>query len=224
LKELAYAELVSRRKDCCACAGLRNPAETELSQFDSGEIGPWTRLHGDLNADIAVVGQDWGDTSYYQSNRGLDDLRNPTMVTLEKLLHAAGFGISLQSYEHGGRGLFLTNAVLCLKSGGLQGAVEPAWFKNCGRMYLRPQIEIVAPRLVVSLGQRAFEAIAGAFGFRAGPFRKAVESEEGVALSCGSQLFAVYHCGNRILNTHRKFDAQVGDWLRIRRWLNRQGV
>ena len=218
MKQILYDELVIRRKECRACRGLRNPAEAELREYDSGDIGPWSRLHGDLNADIMVVGQDWGDTKYFQSNCGLDNLRNPTIRTLENLLRATGFGTSLQTYEHGDCGLFLTNAILCLKDGGLQAAVDSTWFKNCGRLFLRPQIEIVSPQVVVSLGQRAHEAILAEFGIKKGPFRNAVESKHGISLPCGSQLFAVYHCGNRILNTHRKFEAQVEDWLRIRNW------
>ncbi|NIA30362.1 MAG: hypothetical protein GWP06_10685 [Actinobacteria bacterium] len=223
MKKTQYDKLVIRRKKCRACRGLQNPAAANLKEYDSDEIGPWTQLHGDLEAEIMVVGQDWGDTNYYEANRGLDNLRNRTMLTLEKLLHASGFGVSLKAYDHGGRGLFLTNAILCLKTGGMQATVEPSWFKNCGRLFLRQQIKIVSPKVVVALGQRAYEAILAEFSVKKGPFRKAVESKQGISLPCGSQLFAVYHCGNRILNTHRKFDAQVEDWRRIRGWLNGPG-
>jgi uracil-DNA glycosylase len=142
------------------------------------------------------------------------------MITLQKLFRAAGFGVSLESYDCGIHGLFLTNAILCLKTGGLQGEVESDWFANCGKLFLRNQIEIVSPKVVVALGQRAYEVIASEFGIKKGAFRKAVESMQGISLTSGSQLFAVYHCGNRILNTHRKFDTQVTDWMRIRSWLN----
>ncbi|MCA9972143.1 MAG: uracil-DNA glycosylase family protein [Anaerolineales bacterium] len=219
MKKALYADLVAQRKACDACPDLKNPF---LLQFDSNEIGPWTRLHGDLNAEIMVVGQDWGDTRYFKTNQGLDDLRNPTTRMLEQLLQVAGFDVSLQSYEQGNRGLFLTNAILCLKEGGLQAKVESSWFKNCGQRFLRPQIELVAPKIVVALGQRAYEAILVEFGFKRGKFRSAVESPQGLALPCGSQLFAVYHCGRRILNTHRPPDAQIQDWRRIRAWLDSQ--
>jgi len=219
MKSEKYSGLVSLRKQCSKCIGLRNPAEPGLSQFDSEEIGPWSRLHGDQNARVMVVGQDWGDVRYFQANKGLDNLRNPTMLTLEKLLQVAGQNVSLQKYTAGNHGLFLTNAILCLKSGGLQAQVDRSWFGNCGTMFLRPQIEIVAPQVVVTLGQQAYEATTKAFGLHPGPFRQAVESEKGVSLDCGSQLFAVYHCGNRILNTHRKYEEQVRDWQRIGAYL-----
>jgi hypothetical protein len=45
-------------------------------------------------------------------------------------------------------------------------------------------------------------------------WRAAVEGA-GVALTGGPTAFAVYHCGRRILNTHRKRREQFDDWKRI---------
>jgi DNA polymerase len=220
-KQERYAKLVGGRKQCRLCAGLRNPAEADLAAFDSDEIGPWSRLHGDLDADLMVIGQDWGDVRYYSSNRGLDDFRNPTMRTLERLLCGTGLDVSLAAYDTGRRRVFLTNAILCLKEGGLQAQVEQQWFDNCGANFLRKQIEIIAPRVAVALGQKAYEAVLGAFGLDAGPFRRAVEDEAGTSLPNGSRLLAVYHCGQRILNTHRPFEQQQLDWQRVARSLGR---
>ena len=215
MKSVEYLQLVDERKACRACSGLANPAE--WATFDSPEIGPWSRLHGDLDAQIMVVGQDWGDVGYYQDFKGLDDFANPTMRTLEKLLRSINLDVSLQAYGEGPRGLFLTNAVLCLKKGvgGLQAPVEEAWFSNCGQRFLKRQIEIVRPRVVVSLGQRAYEAIVAAFGLKRLRFRDAVAGGA-VQLVPGVRLVPVYHCGNRILNTHRKLPAQMEDWRRVR--------
>jgi len=222
MKQAPYRDLVARRQLCRACAGLRNPAEPELACFDSTQIGPWTRLHGDLNAGLMIVGQDWGGVHYYVKHRGLDDLKNPTMRTMERLLNESGIPASLTRYEQGDRGIFLTNAVLCLKSGGLQAAVDSSWFSNCGARFLRPQIEVVAPRVVVALGQRAYEAILRTYDIRPGAFRDAVESPDGILLPGGSRLLAVYHCGNRILNTHRKYPEQLRDWRRVASWMQVQ--
>lgn len=191
----------------------------KLAALDSEEIGPWTRLHGDLNADVMIIGQDWGDDRYYTRNQGLDDLKNPTMRTLERLLRGIGLDVTLAAYGTGPRGLFLTNAVLCLKRGGLQAKVEREWFENCGAQFVRRQLEIVAPKVAVALGQKAYEAVLGGFNLLGGPFRLAVEDREGTMLPNGSRLFAVYHCGNRILNTHRPFQQQQRDWRRIARAL-----
>jgi uracil-DNA glycosylase len=217
-----YRELVTCRRDCHTCAGLRNPADPDLTAFDSDEIGPWTRLLGDLGAPLMIVGQDWGGVRYYMDHRGLDDLRNPTMRTLERLLNDVGIPACLSRYDAGARGVFLTNAILCLKDGGLQGAVRDEWFGECGTRFLRPTIELVAPRVVVALGARAYGAIMRAWSLRPEPrYLDAVELPDGTLLPCGSRVLAVYHCGNRVLNMTRGYAEQSKDWERVRRWLDR---
>src|ERR1700676_2135844 len=120
-KRHRYADLVLARKQCHRCDGLHNPSDTKLARFDSDQIGPWSRLHGDLDATLMVVGQDWGDVKYYVDNRGLDNLGNRTMRNLEKLLRKIDPTISLGEYGNTPASvrIFLTNAVLCMKSGGM---------------------------------------------------------------------------------------------------------
>ena len=65
----SYKELACQRKGCSLCHGLVNPSTME---FDSEEIGPWSRWQGNLNTDILVIGQDWGNVGYYTKNKGMD--------------------------------------------------------------------------------------------------------------------------------------------------------
>jgi hypothetical protein len=88
--------------------------------------------------------------------------------------------------------------------------------RNCGVRFLRPQIEMVRPRVVVCFGSCAYRAVLLAFGLRPGAFRAAVESHTPVMLPGGIAVVAVYHCGQRILNTHRSYAAQLRDWQRVR--------
>jgi uracil-DNA glycosylase len=69
----------------------------------------------------------------------------------------------------------MTNAVLCLKHGGMQAKVRPEWFENCGSRFLRPTIDLIAPKVVVSLSESAYRAITAAYGVPPIPFRKAVD-------------------------------------------------
>lgn len=184
-------------------------------RHDSPQIGPWTRWQGHLDAELMVVGQDWGDVRYFRQNAGHDNDRNPTNLMLAKLLRSIGIEVGSPHEPAPAARVFFTNSVLCLKDGGLQGSVQPEWFEHCGRAFLRPQIELVNPTIVVSLGQRAFEAVLGAFDLPLPRFKEAVTSAQGINLPNGSSLFAVYHCGRRVLNTHRPESAQLDDWQRI---------
>ncbi len=223
MKKVLYDQLVIERKHCRACIGLRNPAEGDLAEYDSNEIGPWARLHGDLDASIMVVGQDWGDVRYFHRNCGFDDLSNRTIRTLERLLIAAGVEISLREYGPKEGRLFLTNAILCLKDGGLQGPVLNSWFSNCSK-FLKKQIEIVSPPVVVALGEKAYRAIVKSFGLSPKRFRDVVRTEEDIILPNGNRFFPVYHCGARILNTHRPLYMQIQDWERVGKAIARVGA
>src|SRR5260221_12658035 len=95
---------VARRKTCVRCIadvaskggmllGLQNPAQLFNGAQDSPEIGPWTRWQGALDAELMVVGQDWGDVDYLRTHNGLDDPDNSTNVTLRQLLPISGFAV-----------------------------------------------------------------------------------------------------------------------------------
>ena len=111
--------------------------------------------------------------------------------------------------------MFFTNALLCLKKGGLQARVETEWFANCGRRFLKPTIDLIRPKILISLGQLAYKAISALHGLRPFRFREAVEYQTGFALQGGIRYFPTYHCGARILHTHRPLEQQINDWGKI---------
>lgn len=211
----AYAELVARRKACFCCTGLTNPSRFRGGEFDRDQIGPWTLWQGNLGAKCIVVGQDWGDTNYFLKNCGREAPNNPTNTTLQDLLAIAGLQIDPPSARKSPQGaVFFTNAILCLKQGGLQAAVDSEWFDNCGTNFLRPTIDLLAPRVVITLGERAYRAACHVYSLRPQAFRRAVEGEPR-QLPSGTLLVPVYHCGARILNTHRPLAIQQRDWARV---------
>ncbi len=117
--------------------------------------------------------------------------------------------------------IFLTNAILCLKQNGLQGAVDGAWFENCGKNFLKPLIEIVMPKVLVALGEWPYKTILQAYGIRyvrPNSYRVIVEQvgqAGGKELPGGVLLFPVYHCGSRGVNQNRKWPDQLNDWKLI---------
>jgi len=229
-KQKRYDRLVRARQEYDPTAlGLVNPSRVDGGTYDAPHMGPWTRWAHDLNADLMVIGQDWGDEAYFRANDGLDKLTNPTNKTLRVLLDGVGRQIpappqrDADTSDEESRamcGIYLTNALLWLKSGGLSAPVSDSWFGDAAVPFLKEQIEIVRPRVIVALGQRAYDCVLRAYGLRPhkGPFRLAVEDRNGVALPLDGQstrLLAVYHCGTRIRNTLREMDEQMRDWQRV---------
>jgi len=143
-KLAGYAQVVTARKACHLCAGLTNPADVEGGRFDSEHVGAWSLWQGNLDASLMVVGQDWGDETYFIRREGREGPRNPTNLALVELVGIAGISIGEPGSSVGRDIAFFTNAILCLKGsdGGLQGKVQASWFDNCAQ-FLRRQIEIV---------------------------------------------------------------------------------
>ena len=82
-----YNSLVNKRKYCRSCNGLVNCSVVDDGKYDSDEIGPWTLWQGNLNSEIMVVGQDWGDRTYFSKWKGADQPSgNPTNENLQRLL------------------------------------------------------------------------------------------------------------------------------------------
>jgi len=140
---------------------------------------------------------------------------------LRELLDSIGVQVPDVCVTSEPHGVFLTNAVLCFKDGGDQASVRPGWFEVCGRQFLRPQIELISPRVVVCLGQGAYEAVMSAYELQPySTFRDAVDGP-GVPLPGGPIAFAVYHCSQASLNMNRDREAQLKDWQRIEAVLHR---
>lgn len=218
-RERVYASLVGARKTCHACKGLVNPAEL---RWDSDQIGPWSLWQGNLQAELMVVGQDWGDRQFFDRNKGHDPSGNPTNRTLRELLGHIGLDIAPpSSRDLGGGVIFLTNAILCLKDGGLQAKTMPEWFENCGKRFLRATIDLIEPQVLVSLGESAYGAITSLYGIRRLKFKDAVDAKVGFTINGLTRYFPTYHCGARILNTHRPLENQLRDWERGGKALHR---
>ncbi len=213
-KITGYSQLVAARRACSLCQGLENPARVRASQYDSDQIGPWTLWQGNLDAEIMIVGQDWGDVRYFTVNAGHEAARNPTNEMLAKLLASIGIRIAPPSPQDNGSGtLFLTNAILCLKQNGLQGVVQPEWFQNCGEHFLKPTIDLVQPKILITVSEGAYRVIQDLYGLPKMAFKDAVA--ESFRLNEAMAYFPMYHCGRRVLNTHRHWEQQLQDWTRV---------
>jgi len=197
--------------------GLTNPAEYENGIFDCDHIGPWSRWQGNLNTQLMIIGQDWGDVGYFQRYKGHDTANNPSNKTIRELLASIDIPIPPPTVSDLDTSvIFLTNAILCLKEGGLGGEVKREWFNNCGHHYLKPLIEIIRPKVVVSLGKYAYETISQLFNLQKKSFRDAVDQQVGIPLSKNVVFLPMYHCSPRVLHTHRGLAQQKSDWQRIK--------
>ena len=126
-KDDLYDKLVADRIACrrCEAFGLTNPSIVSDGRFDSPEIGPWSRWQGGFGATLMIVGQDWGTVEYFSKHEGLDgpSTKNPTNEALQKVVREFGIELGPPGDVRRAGVVFLTNAILCLKDGGLQAPV-----------------------------------------------------------------------------------------------------
>jgi len=216
-----YSKLVVSRKKCRLCLGLSNPSCSQLAKYDSNHIGPWSQWQGNIDSDILLVGQDWGDISYYTKWEGMDQPSgNPTNENLQQLLYSIGIKIG-KPQERQEQVLFFTNLILCLKQGGLQSQIRKEWLINCSRHFFYPLVEIIDPKIIIALGRNVFESILELYGSPNNKHERFSDIVEHgpVKLNKSLFLFPVYHCGARGVNINRPITIQREDWSKITKWL-----
>jgi uracil-DNA glycosylase len=105
-----------------------------------------------------------------------------------------------------------------MKRGGMRAPVSGACATECGRRFLRPTIELVAPRVVVSLGARAMWAVCRAFDLEP-PARLEAAAAIPIPLTSSVVLMPLYHPA-----ASRSRQAQQRDWNRVRSVLDGAGI
>jgi DNA polymerase len=222
---------VQQRKGYRLCTGLTNPADATCCHLDSDEIGPWSRWQGNLDADIVVVGQDWGGTGYWHRWEGRDEPSgNETNENLQKLLAHIGIhvGRPREAQEHIA---FFTNLILCLKEGNLQAPVTDNWFKNCSTHFFKPLIEIINPKVILALGKKPSEFILDVFAVAYSKNAKlaALMDDAPYQLNHSTVFFPLYHCGARGVKINRRsctddpLSRHKSDWAKVKAWLEGGG-
>ena len=211
-----YAGLVALRKQCKLC-DLTNPAAVEKGKFDSDVIGPYTRWHGDLNARLVVVAKDFAPESIFTEYEGRPGADVETNKRLIRYLRIAGFdaGDPRQSYRD--RGLFFTNAILCLAKGEkMRTAVSLQHARRCGDKFLCKLLRLISPAVVVALGNHAVDAVLEACDTTRNPAAPIMaRGKTGFALPDGPRFFSVPHPVASV-----KTAKQEQAWGRVRDWLS----
>ncbi len=219
-----YRDLVAKREVHVFPDGLLNPSRIEDGRYDSEQLGPWSRWQGNLNAEVVIIGQDWGDKSYFLRNKGLDDDKEQTCTNLQQMALRAGWDIGTP-HNPIPQPLFFTNAVLGIREmNGKSGPMPSVWM-NDSLPFLTKLLSIIQPRVIVSLGTTAYRACRLAMHGRDREIKVPLDA----ALAQVHQLnpilqpgkpdwFAFYHCGPLGL-ANRSRELQLQDWEQLGGWL-----
>ena len=187
MTETALAALVQEVLRCYACEGMAHCHTLGAS-------------NGPADARVLFAGEAPG--RFGAGRSGVPFQGDESGKRFESLLGLAG----LRRED-----VFVTNAVLCnpLDASGRNRRPKASEVERCGR-FLRRQVEVIDPGLVVALGGVALDALG-----RIEPH--GLSLRDGCAQPaawCGRTLVAVYHPGRRAL-VHRSEALQQQDWREL---------
>lgn len=211
----AYKKLVAKRKAYKFPEGLLNPSEVLNGIYDIEEhIGPWSAWQGNLDADILLVGQDWGSVDFFIECEGghLDD--SLTNRHLRELFQILGIDIGYPDHPNPDTPVFFTNAVLGLKKGSMTSNIKSSWLKNDAETFLKPTIDIIEPKIIITLGKKAYDALSNIYPVKKDVLKNLININP-IELPDGMLLFAFYHCGGLGVAS-RNFELQKKDWESIK--------
>jgi len=218
-KEEKITKLRQKISICNKCEGdsdkhLVNVIAANHNNAPKG-IGYWSDAYPNLNADLMIVGQDWGSEGYLSEfvkkyNGRLPDAENywednnPTWENLMDYLLKAGFETEeniAESFKKF-KNIYLTNSVLCLRKGNkITGDIRIEWINNCYQ-FLKKQIDIVRPKIIATLGQKVFDIFSHNFGLKHRKFTESVSKKYIIEIkadeeNCSYKVIVVplYHTG-----------------------------
>ena len=231
MKKDEFRRLVEDVSKCHICERLVTLPHIEngesLENDDHGldtdrpYINRWNLWQGNLDADIMVIGQDYGQKedgvaievcSYANST-------NHTDRKLRELIECA-FDKSIDEIP-----LFFTNMANCYRKKRTSGGMHSGWLPICANKYMERLIRIIRPKIIIVLGRSAFEALYCMENLTVqclDPIKSGKESYSDMIQHCyqidfGDEkigVFPVYHPGaNSQMN--RTFEQQLEDWKKI---------
>lgn len=231
------AEDVSRCHICERLLTLPHSENSErLTNDDHGlntdhpYVNRWNLWQGNLDADIMVIGQDYGTK---EEGDALEvckyaDTTNPTDVRLKNLFEGA-LGFNIDSNEIP---LFFTNMANCYRKQRTSGGMHPAWLPLCANKFMSRLIRIIQPKIIIVLGRVAFEAL---YCMEDLPITCLNPESEKVKDSFSEMIrfdyeldldgkkiavFPVFHPGSNS-RMNRTEEQQMEDWKRIKEYYDR---
>ena len=177
-KQKKLEKLFEELGNCNQCLYFPNSNKSLINIYQNLDFSVnipsiWTDWFHRMDSSIMIIGQDWGP---YQEMKTLHDKLNYDKSNWKDLIESEKSNTKkLLAYyiEQSSQGtytlddLFVTNAILCARKGNSYRGDNIDLKKstlNCSKYLLR-QIEIVKPKVIVTLGYYPLLSLASIFGF-----------------------------------------------------------
>lgn len=184
MKEELYNKLLEELSKCEKCTNLKNKNGKDCAlinlyknkEFCKNIPSIWTDWFNRLNSKIMIIGQDWGP---YADMEKLNDLyiESPSKDNWKYLIEQEKSSTKKQleryikessNNKYSLDDIFITNAIMCARKGenyrgdniNLKKSTD-----NC-KEYLLSQIEIVKPRVILTLGYYPLLSLSKNYNFK----------------------------------------------------------
>ncbi len=162
MKKDEFRRLAEDVANCHICEKMMTLPHIQNSEYlvndnhgldtDHPYVNRWNLWQGDLDADIMVIGQDYGTKE--EDDELIVQTSDPTSKRLVELLTEAFEWDSLFQ-----KPLFFTNMANCYRKHNTSGGMHPGWLPICANKFMSRLIRIIRPKIIIVLGRVAFEAL-----------------------------------------------------------------
>jgi uracil-DNA glycosylase family 4 len=198
-------ELNAEIQHCSKCMDLVNSRSRVVNGY------------GDLNADVLVVGEAPGRLG--ADITGIPFTRDRSGQLLQKMLNMIGLNDSPEFSDHPRlKNVYLTNIVRCNPKGKNNINRSPTCkeIANCND-YLKLEIEVIDPYLIIPLGLRACKSILGK-DFNGKSFGKFIKKDERVVIPLWHPAYVIRGGGKQKLSLkkYRYYFLAISNFLAIK--------
>ncbi len=205
-----YQDFLARLVACRRCPRLvahresvTPPPRFRGEPYWSKPVPPW----GDLTARLMIVGL--APAAHGGNRTGRMFTGDRSAQNLFAVLHSLGLSNRPHSLSRDDgaelRCVYITSAVKCAPPKNKPTSQE---VENCST-WLREEIDAVKPRVVVALGQVAWNAVLKTLGAPRVPFSHGVSVQAG-----GVKIYAAYHPSPLNVNTSRVSPAEIAEVIK----------
>ena len=149
-KKAAFRQLSKDVSQCHLCAQLKMPPHSSdgecLINDDHGlntdmpYVNLWNLWYYNLDADIMIIGQDYGQREEIIAFPYSETLTDTTSKNLKELCTVFDTDTSL----------FFTNAANCYRKNKTSGSMHDGWLPICANKFLGRLIRIIQPKIIIS--------------------------------------------------------------------------
>ena len=228
MKSEKFDKLILELAKCNECQKLKDKSLINFYNSDIAKNIPsiWTDWYNRFESDLFIVGQDWGPyqdmESLYQKYKNGDDyqelLNSEKSLTKKKLFNYLSISSKLENHECNLDNIYITNAIMCARSGNAYRGNDinlDYSTKSCSK-FLEKQIDIVKPKVIVTLGYYPLKTLAMIFNFQVEDnLRKTIDKYDVIKVS-DYVIIPLYHPTAQIKNEiqierYRKIWKELGD-------------